>query len=83
MFTKNSFWHTKWAIPSTVVTFHGDGSEIREDFAPNFGDKCSGFCITIMHLLTLPCSLGTILRWTTCFMFPTDPTRLTSLPDGR
>jgi hypothetical protein len=29
-----------------------------EDFAPNFGDRRTGCCITAMHHLTLPFSLG-------------------------
>jgi hypothetical protein len=29
-----------------------------EDFAPNFGDKAAGHCITTTHRLTLPFSPG-------------------------
>jgi hypothetical protein len=35
---------------------------LHEDFAPNFGDKRTGCCITTMHQLTLPFSPGNF--WT-------------------
>jgi hypothetical protein len=41
----------------TTVMFYGHCVKIWEDFAPNFGDKTTGCCIT-MHHLTLPFSPG-------------------------
>jgi hypothetical protein len=42
----------------TLVTFYGDCIKMCEDFAPNFGGKRSGCCITTTHHLTLPFSPG-------------------------
>jgi hypothetical protein len=41
----------KQSIPHAAVTFYGDYVKMCEDFAPNFGDKIAGCCITITHRL--------------------------------
>jgi hypothetical protein len=48
-------------IPRTIVTFYGDCLKICHDFAPNFGNKRTGCCITITHRFTLPFSPGNFL----------------------
>jgi hypothetical protein len=39
---------------NTTVAFYDDCVEMCENFAPNFGDKKNGCCITTIHRLTLP-----------------------------
>jgi hypothetical protein len=60
MFTKNSSWQARQSILHTTVTFYGDCVKICEGFAPNFGDKRTGRCITTTHHLTLPFSPGNV-----------------------
>jgi hypothetical protein len=45
-------------FPHTTVTFYGDCVKMCKDFAPKFGDKRTGCCITTMHHLKLPFSPG-------------------------
>jgi hypothetical protein len=51
LFTKNSSWQAKQSIPHTTVTLYSDCVKMREDFAPNFGDKRTSCCITKTHFL--------------------------------
>jgi hypothetical protein len=46
------------SIQHTNVTFYGNCVKMCEDFAPNFGNKRTGCCITTTHRLTLPFSPG-------------------------
>jgi hypothetical protein len=50
MFTKNSSCQAKQSIPHTAVTFYGDCVKMCEDFAPKFGGKRTGRCVTSTHL---------------------------------
>jgi hypothetical protein len=43
----------KQSIPRATVTFYGDSVKMCSDFAPNFGDKRTGCCITTTRRLTL------------------------------
>jgi hypothetical protein len=59
-----------------------------EDFAPNFGDKRAGFCITTMHRLTLSFFTSEVFtKSNMTFVAPTRPTflfpRLKIKPKGR
>jgi hypothetical protein len=54
LFRNNSSWQAKQSTLHTAVTFYGDCLKMLEDFAPNFGDKRTGCCITTTHCLTLP-----------------------------
>jgi hypothetical protein len=56
LFTKNSSWQAKQLVSNGSVMFYGDFMKVYEDFAPNFGDKRTGFWITTAHRLTLPFS---------------------------
>jgi hypothetical protein len=56
LFTKNLSWQAKQSIPHATVMFYGDCLKICENFAPNFGDKITGCCITTTRLFTLPFS---------------------------
>jgi hypothetical protein len=40
--------------------FYGNCVKIREDFAPNFGDRRTGCCIMAVHHLTIPPSPGNL-----------------------
>jgi hypothetical protein len=51
-------WQAKQSIPSTDVTFYGDGVKMCEDFAPNFGDQRTDCCIMTALHLTLAFSPG-------------------------
>jgi hypothetical protein len=42
------------SIPHTTVTFYGDCVKRCEDFAPNFGGRRTGCCVTTANHLTLP-----------------------------
>jgi hypothetical protein len=46
----------KQSISHTTVMFYSDYLNMCEDFAPNFGDKGPGYCITTTHHLTFPLS---------------------------
>jgi hypothetical protein len=52
LFTKNSSWQAK----DNTMTFYGECMKICEDFAPKFGDKGTGYCITAKRRFTLPFS---------------------------
>jgi hypothetical protein len=60
------------------MTFHGDCVKICEDFAPNFGDKKTGFCITTTYRLTIPFSKGNFFRKNNLTLIP-QPTLLFSV----
>jgi hypothetical protein len=68
------YWQANQSIPHTAVTFSGDYVEMREDFAPNFGDKITGRSITTPHRLTLPYSPKKFWRKTIWLPSPTHPT---------
>jgi hypothetical protein len=51
-----------------------------KDFAKNFGDKRTGYCITIMHPLTFPSSLGNFFTKNNITVVPHHPTHLAWLP---
>jgi hypothetical protein len=51
------------------MTFYDDCVKMREDFAPNFGDKGTGYCIITTHRLTLPFLTGNFFPKETC-VFP-------------
>lgn len=53
--TKKSFQQAKQSTESSVM-FFSNCIKICEDKAPNFGNKRTGYCITITHHLILPCS---------------------------
>jgi hypothetical protein len=59
--SKNSPWQAKQSITHTTVTLYGDCVKMSEDFAPNFDNKKTVYCITTKHRLTLPFSPGNIL----------------------
>jgi hypothetical protein len=82
LFAKTSFWHTKQSILHTTVIFYGDCVKMCEEFAPNFGNKRTGCCITITHFLTLPCSPENFWPKTAWLLSPTHPTFL-CFPDWR
>jgi hypothetical protein len=46
LFTKNLSWQDKQSIPHTAVTFFSDCMKMCKEFAPNFGNKRIGRCIT-------------------------------------
>jgi hypothetical protein len=46
LFTNNSSQQAMQSIPHRTVTIYGNCMKICEDFAPNFGDKRTGCCIT-------------------------------------
>jgi hypothetical protein len=54
MLAKNSSWQAKHSIQH--IADNGDRVTMREDFAPNFGDKRTVCCITTTQHLTLPFS---------------------------
>jgi hypothetical protein len=58
---KDSSWQAKEYIPHTTATFYGDCVKVCKDFAPNFGDKRTGCCITTTHRLTLAFSPPALL----------------------
>jgi hypothetical protein len=45
-------------VSHTSVTIYDDCMKMCEDFAPNFGDKRTGCCITTAHCLTASVSPG-------------------------
>jgi hypothetical protein len=49
----NSSWQAKQSFLHTTVTFYDDCMKMCEDFAPNFGDKGTGCCITTTYHVTL------------------------------
>jgi hypothetical protein len=53
LFSKSSSPRVKPSFWYTTLTFYGDFVKMCEDFAPNFGDKRTGCCITTTHILTL------------------------------
>jgi hypothetical protein len=46
---KDSSSQAKQSILHATLTFYGNCVKMCEDFAPNFGDKRTGCCITIAH----------------------------------
>jgi hypothetical protein len=75
LFTKNSNWQAKQSIPHITVTFYGDCVKTCEHFAPNFGYKRTGCCITTTHRLALPFSPGNVFPHPT-WLSPPPPTFL-------
>jgi hypothetical protein len=73
IFTNNSSWQASQSVVHATVTFYGDRVKMYLDFAPNFGDKVTGFCITTTHRLTLPLSQSNFLPKTTLLSSPTHP----------
>jgi hypothetical protein len=67
----------KCQIPHATATFYGDWVKICEYFAPYFGDKRTGCCITATHRLALPFTTGKFLPRTIWLSSLTQPTRLT------
>jgi hypothetical protein len=60
---KKSFpWQAIQSILHTTVTFYGSYMKICEDFAPNVGNKRTGYCIMTMHHLSLPFPPGNFPR---------------------
>jgi hypothetical protein len=73
LFTKNLAWQAKQSIVHTTVTFYGNCTKICKDFAPNFGDKRTGCCITTMHHLTLPFLPGNFFNKNNMTVVPHPP----------
>jgi hypothetical protein len=78
LFTKNSPWQAKQLVLHTTVMFYGDCVKMCQDFAPNFVDKITSYCITTMHNLTLPFSPGNFWPKTTWLSYPIHCTFLCS-----
>jgi hypothetical protein len=82
LFTKNSSWQAKQSIPNITARFYGDCVKMCEDFAPKFGDKRTGCCITTTHCFALPFSPGNFLPKATWLSSSTHPTSF-YFPDWR
>jgi flavin reductase (DIM6/NTAB) family NADH-FMN oxidoreductase RutF len=54
MFIKDSSWQDKQSILHTPVTFYGECMKRCTGFAPNFGNKRTGYDIMTMHCLPSP-----------------------------
>jgi hypothetical protein len=67
----------KSQIPHATVTFYVDWGKICEYFAPYFGYKRTGCCITATHRLTLPFTTGKFWPRTIWLSSLTHPSRLT------
>jgi hypothetical protein len=61
------------SIPHTTVAFNGECVTMCEDFVPNFGDKITGCCITIMHCFKLPLSPQNFLTESSMAVVPHPP----------
>jgi hypothetical protein len=81
LFTKNSAWQAKQSVSRIAVTFYGDCIKMFEDFAPNFGDKRAGCCITTVHRLLLPFSPRILWPKTTWLLSHTLSTLFLCFPD--
>jgi hypothetical protein len=64
------------------VTFYGGCVKISKDFAPNFGDKRTSYCINTTHHLTLPITPGNFWPKKNMTIVPHHPTIL-CFPDRR
>jgi hypothetical protein len=53
IFLKNSSCQAKQSILYITVMFYSDCMKMCKDFAPNIGNKRTGYCITTMCHLTI------------------------------